>query len=173
MAPSGIIEARVVTNSSEEEVMYLDKFTANCTEKEIINRFSNWTFDPVDLSDSLTCVSIASCPFSLSDDPLPVIEGGGGGFRPFKDYLGSQSEAYEPVEFGGKILAYCKEPGYVFDPANLTVGGELVVRVVGECVPEQVEDNLPAWLWAPVDPKTDKEELPHKARGAVIPGCGE
>ena len=155
------------------ETLYLDKFTATCTQKQIYDRFSNWTFNPVNLSHSLSCVSVASCPFGLEADPLNVEEGAGVRFGPLKDYLGNPSEAYDDVEFGGKILAYCQEPGYVFDPENVTVSGNFVVRIVAECVPNQVDDNLPAWLWAPVDPETDEEELPHMPLGTVIPGCGK
>ena len=174
MAPSGKIKTQFVTNSSTEAI-YLDKFSANCTENQIKDRFANWTFTPVNFTDDLSCISIASCPFSMGIYPINISDDAVGQvlFGPYADYLGDPMMSYEPVEFGGKIYAYCKEPGYVFDPENVTVSGELVVRIIAECVPDQVDEILPAWLWGPVDPLTGEVELPYLPLGTLIPGCGE
>ena len=171
MAPSGKIRAQFVTNSSTETI-YLDKFTANCTENQIYDRFANWTFSPVNFSQDLSCVSVSSCSFSMEEDPLNVTDGAQVKFSPLTDYLGNPMAAYDDVEYGGKIFAYCEEPGYIFDPQNITVFGEFVVRIVAECVPDQVEENLPGWLWAPAHPVTDEVVLPHMPWGTSIPPCG-
>ena len=172
VASSGKLKAETEVNGTMEAV-YLDKFSATCSENQIYDRFANWTFAPVNFSSSFSCISIASCPFSLGKDPLQVLDKGSISFAPHEDYVGHPSSSYDDVEYGGKILAYCKEPGFIFDPENVTVDGNVVTRIVAECVPDQIDDILPDWRWAPIDPVTNKEVLPHLPLGRPLPKCGK
>ena len=64
--------------------------------------------------------------------------------------------------------------GHSLDPASVLLNsGELVVKIVAECVAGAINDTLPGWRWRPVDLQTGQAEGDLMAWNTTIPACSE
>ena len=162
--------------TSDSSPVYFETIAATCTENQIDDKISYWTYSPLSSFDEFnSCISTSRCNFSMSENPIEVTEGSDEvGFSPYKNALGEVSDAFEPVEVGGKIIAFCANQGHIFDPEKVTAKDNMFVsKIVAECVSNVVNIHFPGWLWLPQDPRTEEEILPHFPHGTRLPKCGK